>query len=93
MVALDGNSDNCKLGDHKIFEEITRDNNLAPIAVQGGRGIIISPDINKPVITNSCLVVCCKLCATYLMSYRSAYKEFHTLDNVILMVQPENEAT
>ncbi len=91
-MALDGTSDNCKLSDHTIFEEITRGNDLAPIAVQGGRGIIISPDIAKPVITNSCLVVCCKLCATHLMNYRSAYKEYHTLDNVILIVQAENEA-
>ena len=38
-----------------------------------GRGIVVSPDIQKPMMTENCIVVCCRKLAVHLMNYSDEY--------------------
>ncbi len=65
LLALDG--DKLKeTGFYDIRDEIE----YIDVPIIGGRGIIISPDIPKPLLTDSCIVVCCRKLALHIMKYR-----------------------
>jgi hypothetical protein len=54
----------------KSFYDVADEVSYNEIPVIGGRGIVFSPDLTQPLITDSCVVVCCRNLALHLMKYR-----------------------
>ena len=66
LLVLDG----AKGHFHKSFYDVAVEVSYNEIPVIGGRGIVISPDLPQPLITDDCVVVCCRNLALHLMRYR-----------------------
>ena len=75
LIVLDGCSENNTGSFHDVVWEQCTD-----IPVKYGRGIAISPDIPKPLITEGCILVCCRKIAIELMHYRAEMSHHKTID-------------
>ena len=81
LLVLDGVKDNTP-----SFYDVKDEVSYNELPVIGGRGIVISSDITKPMITDNCVVVCCKNVAIYLMKYRVEHANNQTMSRANSLV-------
>jgi hypothetical protein len=82
--ALDG-ADVKGLCGRDLFTDYTVDDKQIFSQVKGGRGLVVAPNISKPVITDYCVVCCCLNLAHHLMQYRNSRGAHPSLMKVTTM--------
>ena len=81
LLVLDGVKNNTP-----SFYDVKDEVSYNELPVTGGRGIVISPDITKPMVTDNCVVVCCRNIAVYLMKYRVEHANNQTMNRASSLV-------